>query len=139
MTEISDTEQRIIHAESQRFLSRLELETAARIARRAAQIGFLAAVDAMKEGPVTASDVHRFFPDLDGSSAQPSPGHWAVTVNDADQVFVSQSVERHSELPSDLELRQRLLRNCAQLLLDLACGTADNDGSLQPEARRRCQ
>jgi hypothetical protein len=49
MTEISDTEQRIIHAESQRFLSRLELETAARIARRAAQIGFLAAVDAMKE------------------------------------------------------------------------------------------
>jgi hypothetical protein len=94
----------------------------------------------MKEGPVTASDVHRFFPDLDGSSAEPSQGHWAVTVNDADQVVVSQRVERHPELPSDLELRQRLLRSCAQLLLDLACGAADNDGKvLQPEARRPFQ
>ena len=61
-TFLSFATHRIFHSEVWRFVSRIELETAARFARQAAQIGFLAAVKAMEEDPIAASDMHRFFP-----------------------------------------------------------------------------
>jgi len=125
MTTLSNDEQRIIHSEAQRLLSRLELETAARIARRAAQIGFLTAVKAMEEMSIVASDVSRFFPNLHDSVAQPS--HWAVTVTDADQLLVSRQIERKAE-PLSILGQQQVLRNCARTLLELAGVDTDNDG-----------
>ncbi|MEW6342997.1 MAG: hypothetical protein AB1704_20240 [Pseudomonadota bacterium] len=124
MSTISDEEQRIIHSEATRFLSRLELETAARIARSAAQLGFLTATMANK--PVNPSDVQQFFPDLDKSNSQ--PGQWGVTVT-ANQVVVSLQVDpRADELPP--LLYQELLRSCARALFALAGSGADTEGNI---------
>jgi hypothetical protein len=128
MAALSNEEHRIIHSEAPRFLSRIELETAARIARQAAQMGFLAAVKAMEESPVAASDVHRFFPNLNGSKAQ--PGQWVVTITDADQVLVTRRLEPGAE-PLTVRGYQQVLRSCARTLLDLA--------GVAPRVRRRLQ
>jgi hypothetical protein len=126
MSILSNEEHRIIHSEAKGYLSRIELETAARIARRAAQIGFLAAVKAMEENSVTASDVHRFFPNLNESNAQ--PGQWVVAVTDTDQLLVSRRVEPGEE-PLSARGYQQVLRNCARTLLEMAGIEAENDGN----------
>jgi hypothetical protein len=124
MSTVSDEEQRIIHSEAACFLSRLELDTAARIARRAAQLGFLTAAMANKQ--VHPSDVHQFFPDLDKSSSQ--SGQWGVSVT-AEQVLVSLQADQRAEGLSPLE-DQQLLRSCARALFALAGSGADTEGNV---------
>lgn len=124
MCTVSDEEQRIINSEAARFLSRLELETAARIARRAAQLGFLTAATATK--PVEPADVHQFFPDLDKLNSQPR--QWGISVT-ADQVLVSMQANHSTEGLSPLEYQQ-FLRSCARALFALAGSGADTEGNV---------